>query len=94
MEIISLPLLPSPVHFQQHRSLCYVLVFSILFIVQFFFFFFAWGISLPGGYAGLSQGWGEYHVTLGAYLFGLLNVSQTGLESAAGSSGSPPVFSV
>jgi hypothetical protein len=45
--------------------LCCVLVFSPLFIVQFF----CGGSVCPGGYAGLSQGWlGEYHVMLGAHL--------------------------
>jgi hypothetical protein len=39
------------------------------------------GVSLPGGYVGLSQGWlGEYCMMLGTHLFGLLNVSQGGLE--------------
>jgi hypothetical protein len=71
-----------------------VLIFNSLLIVQIFFFF-AGGAVCPGGYAGLSQGLqGEYHVTLGAHLFGLLNISQVGLETASGSSGSTPVFSV
>jgi hypothetical protein len=80
--ISSLPLSPSLVCFQQPCPLHCVLVFSSLFIVLFFF--------LHGGqhsqwYASLSQGWlGEYHVILGAYLFGLLNVSQAGLEVASG----------
>jgi hypothetical protein len=39
-------------------------------------------------------GWEEFHVTLCTHLFGLPNVSQAGLEMAAGSSSSPPVFSV
>jgi hypothetical protein len=75
--------------------LCCVLVFSSLCVVQFLFFFFLWGSVCAGGYAGLSQGWlGEYHVMLGAHLFGLLNISQAGLELAAGGGGSPPVLSV
>jgi hypothetical protein len=54
---------------------CY---FSVCYLL---FNFFLWGVSLPRGYAGLSQGWlGEYHVMLGAHLFGLPNVSQAGLE--------------
>jgi hypothetical protein len=78
MEISSLPFPPSLVHFQHFHPLCCVLVFSSLFIVQFFF---VGGFFLPTGFAGLSQEWlGEYHVTLGAHLFGLLNVSQAGLE--------------
>jgi hypothetical protein len=54
------------------------------------------GVSVcPGDDTGLSQGWlGEYHVMLGAHLFGLPNVSQAGLKLASGSVGSPPVFSV
>jgi hypothetical protein len=31
---------------------------------------------------------------LGAHLFGLLNVSQAGLELVSGGDGSPPVFSL
>jgi hypothetical protein len=56
-------------------SLLYVL-FSSLFIIQFFFFV---GRSVcPGNYASLSQGClGEYCMTLGAHL---PNVSQAGLE--------------
>jgi hypothetical protein len=38
--------------------------------------------------------WREFCVMLGAHLFGLLNVSQAGLELAAGSGCSPPIFSV
>jgi hypothetical protein len=59
------------------------LVFS-LFIVQFFFFLWK-GVSVcPEDYAGLSHGWlREYCMMLGAHLFGLLNVSQAGLELEA-----------
>jgi hypothetical protein len=56
-----------------------VLVFSLLFIIQFL----GGGEKsvFPGNYAGLSQGClGEYHVMLGAHLFGLPNVSHAGLE--------------
>jgi hypothetical protein len=42
----------------------------------------------PGGCAGLSQGWlGEYRMMLDAHLFGMLNVSHAGLESASGGTG-------
>jgi hypothetical protein len=55
-----------------------------------------WGGSVcPVGYAGLSQGWlGQYHIMLGAHLFGLPNVSQAGLKLASGGGRCPPVFSV
>jgi hypothetical protein len=57
-------------------------------------FLFIYLFILPGGYAGLSQGWlGEYHVMLGTHLFGLPNVSQAGLELVSAGTGSPPVFS-
>jgi hypothetical protein len=62
-----------------------VLVFSLLFIVQFCFvlFYFA-GSQSAQGYAGLYQGWlGKYRIMLDAHLFGLQNVSQAGLEPAA-----------
>jgi hypothetical protein len=36
----------------------------------------------------------EYHVMLGAHLFGLPNVSQADLELVASHGSSPPVFSV
>jgi hypothetical protein len=85
-------------HFQHFCLLCCVLVFNLLFVVQFFgilFFVFIFcmdGSLCPRGYAGLSQGsLGEYHMMLGAYLFYLPNVSQAGLELVAGGSGSPPV---
>jgi hypothetical protein len=69
---------------------------SFQFIVYFSVLFFCvWGSVCPECYAGLSQGQlGKNHVMLGAHLFGLLNVSQAGLEVAAGSSGCLPVFSV
>jgi hypothetical protein len=69
-----------------------------LFIQIFLFFsflFFLWEDLCPEGYAGLSQVWlGEYCQTLGTHLFGLLNVSQAGLELVSGGSGGPPVFSM
>jgi hypothetical protein len=73
-----------------------VLAISLLFI-QFFVFlvFVLLGLVCPGGYASFSQGWlWEYLVTLGTHWFGLLNVSQAGLEPVAGSGSSPLVFSV
>jgi hypothetical protein len=74
------------------RPLCCVLVFSSLFIV--YFLFVCVGVSLPRGLL-VSQGWlGEYRVTLGTYLFGLLNVSQAGLEVVSRGSSSPLVLSV
>jgi hypothetical protein len=70
-----------------------VLVFSSLFIVQFFFFV-GWSVC-PEGYADLSQVWlGEYCMMLGAQLFGLPNVSHAGLELVAGGGESTPVLSV
>jgi hypothetical protein len=58
VEISSLLLPTSPDALSATQSLCYVLVFSSLFIVQFFvlgFFCGAGGGSVcPGGYAGLS----------------------------------------
>jgi hypothetical protein len=59
---------------------------SVHCLFNLFGFFFAWeGSVSPGGYVGLSQGWlGEYCVALGAYLFGLLNVSQERLETGSG----------
>jgi hypothetical protein len=45
---------------QHPVPLCCVLVFSSLFIVQFFvlfIFLWCWESVCPGGYAGLSQGW-------------------------------------
>jgi hypothetical protein len=68
--------------------------FSLLFIVSFVLFFVGRGSSVcPGDYAGLSQRWlGEYCMMLGAYLFGLPNVSQAGLKLATGGGSSPPVF--
>jgi hypothetical protein len=68
-----------------------------VFIVVDFFFFFAGGgdVSLPRDLCWFILGWlGEYHVTLGAYLFGLPNVSQAGLELVSGGGSSPPIFSV
>jgi hypothetical protein len=45
--------------------LCWVFLFSPLFIIQFFFFFAGQGSACPGGYAGLSQGWlWENHMPL------------------------------
>jgi hypothetical protein len=95
LEISSFPLPPSLVCFQCSCPLCCLLVFSLLFIVQFCFFLFCRGICLPRGLCWFIPGWlGEYHVMLGAHLFGLPNVSQAGLEPVAGNSRSPPVFSV
>jgi hypothetical protein len=75
-----------------------VLVFSLLFIIQFFWWFFSFFVLAsvcPGGYAGLSQGLlGEYLMMLGTNLFGLPNVFQTGFELASGSGGSSPDSSV
>jgi hypothetical protein len=47
---------------------------------------FIWGgLVCLRGYAGLSLGWlGEFHVTHGAHLFGLLNVSQAGFGTVSG----------
>jgi hypothetical protein len=56
-----------------------VLVFSLLIIVQFFSFFFA----AQGAMLVYPRAAGEYHVMLGAHLFGLPNVSQACLEPVA-----------
>jgi hypothetical protein len=97
-EISSLLLPSALLCFQQLCPLCCVLVFSSLFIqfVLLLLLCFLGGRSVcPGSYASLSQGWlGEYCVMLDAHLFGMLNVSQAGLEQASGSGGSPPVFLV
>jgi hypothetical protein len=67
---------------------------SFQFIIYSVFLFFAGGSVCAGDYAGLSWRWlGEYHMMLGAHLFGMPNVSQAGLEPVSGVSGSPPVFS-
>jgi hypothetical protein len=53
---------------------------SLLFVIQVFL----GGVSLPRGCVGLSQGWlGEFCEMRGTHLFGLLNVSQVGLEPVA-----------
>jgi hypothetical protein len=64
-----------------------VLVFSSFFIVQFFLFFFFLhgGVSLPWGLCWFIPGVSGGGVMLGAHLFGLLNISQAGLEPASGS---------
>jgi hypothetical protein len=49
MEISSLPLPPPLVQLQHFYPLCFVLVFSLLFIVQFFCLFFSGDVSLPRG---------------------------------------------
>jgi hypothetical protein len=51
VEISSLPIPPSLVHFQHSCPICYVLDYSSLFIVQLFY---GWWVSLLGGCAGLS----------------------------------------
>jgi hypothetical protein len=59
VEISSLVLLPSPLCFQHSHSLCYVLVFSLLFIVQFFFFL-QWCQSAQGPMLVYHRGgWGN-----------------------------------
>jgi hypothetical protein len=71
-------------------SLLHVL-FSSLFIIQFFFV--GHGSVCPGGYAGLSQGWQwEYHMLLICSLVGLRLPSRFG--ASVWQSRSPPVFSV
>jgi hypothetical protein len=77
-EISSLLLPLSPAHFQHSQPLCYCarLQFTVCCSV-----FFGGRVSLPRGFAGLSQRWlREFCVLCGAHLFSLLNVSQTGLE--------------
>jgi hypothetical protein len=76
--------------------LCCVLVFSSLFIVQFFVVVVVvervWRVSLPKGLCWFIPG-----VARGipsAHLFGMPNVSQAGLELVSGGGGNPPVFSV
>jgi hypothetical protein len=65
------------------HTLCCVLVFSSLFIVQDFLRVCVGGSVCPGGYSGLSQGWlGEYCMMLGTHLLGMLNISQAGLKAA------------
>jgi hypothetical protein len=51
--------------FSASLPLCCVLVFSSLFLVQFFVLWGPGELVCPGGYAGLSQGWlGKYCVML------------------------------
>jgi hypothetical protein len=79
-EISSLLFPPSLVHFQQSHPLCYFSVCCLLFS-----FFFVGGVSLPRGLCWFIPGVaGGNPVMLGAHLFGLPNVSQAGLELAAG----------
>jgi hypothetical protein len=70
---------------KSYPSAVLVLVYSLLFIVQLFVCLFLQGGSFcPGGCADLSWRWlGEFHVTHGAHLFGLQNVSQAYLELVA-----------
>jgi hypothetical protein len=68
--------IPPPLLCASFQFTVYCSVFVLFYLCQ------EWGGSVcPGSYAGLSQGWlGEYYVMLGAHLFGMLNVSQAGLE--------------
>jgi hypothetical protein len=92
MEISSLLLPPSLVCLEHPAPLLCV---PFQFLVYCSVFICVWGISFPRCYARLSQGWlGEYHEMFGTHLFGLVNVSQAGLELVSGGEGSPPVFSV
>jgi hypothetical protein len=63
MEISSLPLPPYPEHFLQLCPFCCVLVFSLLFIAQFFWFFVyftEWGSVCPGAMLVYPKGgWGS-----------------------------------
>jgi hypothetical protein len=95
MEISSLPLPPSLVCFQ---CFCFSLCTSFQFVVYcsgvlfVCLFVCRGGFSLPKEQCWfIPGGLGEYHEMLGTHLFSLPNVSQAGLELAAGSSGSPPV---
>jgi hypothetical protein len=68
------------------RSLCWVFLFSSLFIIQFLVFFAGWGSVYPGGYAGLPQGsCGNSVCCLFAHLF--ICIFQAGLEPVSGSVG-------
>jgi hypothetical protein len=53
------------------------------------------GSVCTGSYACLSQGWlREYHIMLGAHLFGMPNVFQAGLKLASASTGALLFLSV
>jgi hypothetical protein len=70
--------------------------FQLVVYSVFCFCFFLWGEGRKGWeLCWFIPGWlREYHVTLGAHLFGLPNVSQAGLQPESGGGGSPLVFSV
>jgi hypothetical protein len=70
VEISSLSFPASLVLFWSSCPFCFVLVFSLLFIIQFFFYR---GVSLPRGLCWFILG-------VEGILFGLPNVSQAGLE--------------
>jgi hypothetical protein len=67
-------------------------LFSSLFIIQFFFFCRA-GVSLSRGYAGLSQGW-LWDTACCSFVHLLVCISHAGLEPAFGSTGALLVLSV
>jgi hypothetical protein len=85
MEISSLPLPHSLVCYQQlHPFACVSFQFVVYCSVLSFFFFCRRGVSLPRRLCWFIPGWlGEYYMMLGTHLFGLPNVSQTGLEPVA-----------
>jgi hypothetical protein len=86
VEISSLPLPPSPMHFQHSRPFCCVLVFSSLFTVQFCFVFFLWGGGQSAQGAMLCETW--HSPVWSAKCL----PSRFGASSDSGNS--PPVFSV
>jgi hypothetical protein len=93
-EISSLPLPPSLVCLQSSCPLCYVLLFSSLFIIQFFFFL-QGGSVCPGVYVGLSQGWlGKYCMKFGSHLLVCQMFPKQVWSWQLAAAASPPVFSV
>jgi hypothetical protein len=98
MEIRSLTLPLSLVHFHRSCPFHCVLVFSALFIVQVFLFSFCGRVSLPRGLCWFILGvTGEYCITFGAHLFGEClpaTFGATGGSGDGGNGGNPPVFLV
>jgi hypothetical protein len=76
-------------------SFQFLIYYSVFYFCFCFYFFSGREVSLPRGLCWFIPGVvGGIPNDASHSLFGLLNVSQAGLELASGSCGSPPVFSV